>query len=116
VPRAEKYRSSHHQLLHVDAADMRNLKAARAAKSAETPDRPRRSLVCDHVRKGEDLQAARKRRLTMSGMSAGASGRAIEWLQGREPHHVTRTAALRTGGRSCQPATPMERGTLSHAS
>jgi hypothetical protein len=64
--------------MHVDAEDMRNLLSARAAKSAELPERPRRrrSPVCDHA------PAARKRRLTTSGMSACASEVAEKQTQG----------------------------------
>jgi hypothetical protein len=70
--------------MHVDAEDMRNLLSARAAKSAELPERPRRrrSPVCDHARMGEDVPAARKRRLTTSGMSACASEVAEKQTQG----------------------------------
>jgi hypothetical protein len=103
-----KCSQSHYQLLHVDA---------------EPPDR-RRSPVCDHARKGKDVPAARKRRITTSGMRACTSEVAVmqkrsrysEQIQGREPGHVTCTAELRTGGWSCQTATPMERGLLSHGS
>jgi hypothetical protein len=61
---------------------------------------------------GWDVPAAREEMLSMSGMWAGASKDAATQkgsrrLQGQRVTAVTRMAALRMGGRSCKPASPI---------
>jgi hypothetical protein len=68
-----KCRQTHHRLLHVDTEDERSLQTARPAKPAEPPNRLRRNSACSQAKVSRNVPAARKRRLTTSGMSAGAS-------------------------------------------
>ncbi len=60
-------------MLHMDAEGERSPQTARPVKPAKPPDRLRRSPACSRAKASRDVPAARKRRLTTSGMSAGVS-------------------------------------------
>jgi hypothetical protein len=69
----QKNQLSHRDRSFPSTGDERDLQTARSAKPAEPPDGSKRSPTCHPTRTGKDVHAARKRRLTTSGMSAGAS-------------------------------------------